>query len=124
MSGGTTNIKGGTAHSGSEMSMATMAMTVEPTVHAKLVSVVPPCLSAKCAKRRCTTRSTKPGVIISDTANNEMTTNTGVMAKITTRGTMTACNSAAPLSCNQSIMPCSTCQEASISRTQSWVGDQ
>ena len=62
------NIKGGTAHSGSEMNMATMAISVEPTVQAKLVSVVPPCLSAKCAKRRCTTKSTKAGVIIKDTA--------------------------------------------------------
>ena len=43
---------------------------------------------------------------------------------ITTSGTITACNSPAPLSCSQSIRLCSTCQEASISRTQSWVGDQ
>ena len=80
MIGGMTNINGGTAHKGKVMTIASTAAIVEMRVQPKLVQTLPPCLSAKCAKRRCTTKFTKAGVIINETASKESSTNKGVMA--------------------------------------------
>ena len=118
------NIKGGTTHSGKEITIASMAEKVETSVQTMLLTTEPPCRIAKWAKRRCTTRLTKAGPIIKETANRESTTKMGVIEKITTKGTRTPCKLTAPWDCIQSIMLCMTCQEARNSLTQSWVGCQ